>query len=149
MCNWRTQRQDPSTGYSECPLCGGELYVATRPPKEAARVQMWVWVSRATKARLGGKEAARVLDDYVRNTTEPDTVATMVKLSTVQIEVLRYVLTHGVLPDSAGKATVRALQGRGLLDDSGVATPLGKRWVKHHVARTGDGPERLKARFRF
>jgi|10_taG_2_1085330.scaffolds.fasta_scaffold06255_6 hypothetical protein len=53
-------------------------------------------------------------------------------------------------PSDFGKRTWNSLRKRGLVEkDSLSLTPSGKRRVRHHVRTTGNGPETLKARFRF
>jgi hypothetical protein len=53
-------------------------------------------------------------------------------------------------PSDFGKRTWTSLRKRGLVEkDSLSLTPHGERRVRYHVRTTGNGPETLKALFRF
>lgn len=77
----------------------------------------------------------------------------MKQLTTIQIQALR-----GLDPDDDApgfkprQGTVDALAKRGLVKQSGdtlVITETGTRFIREYVNRTGNGPEELKAMFRF
>jgi hypothetical protein len=70
-------------------------------------------------------------------------------LSTVQIKALRAVRENSAAVDSLNYRTYSSLVRKGFIAANGNLTRYGREWIDSYVERTGDGPEDLKAMFRF
>lgn len=75
------------------------------------------------------------------------------QLSTIQIQALRGLDPEDDAPSfKPRQGTIDALAKRGLVKQSGQVveiTTSGTRFIREYVNRTGNGPEELKAMFRF
>jgi hypothetical protein len=70
-------------------------------------------------------------------------------LSTTQIKALRAINETPGAVDGINQRTYTSLARKGLLAANGNLTRYGKNWIESYVEKTGDGPEDLKAKFRF
>lgn len=79
------------------------------------------------------------------------------RITPAQVEALRDLLDNDPDPVAVNPRTARVLRNLYLVETGGYSssatlyslTPAGRRAVTDYVERTGDGPEALKARFRF
>lgn len=70
-------------------------------------------------------------------------------MTTAQIKAMRALHEKGVKPNAG---TAKSLARMGYMKptaDAWTLTPKGERWITGYVEKTGDGPEDLKAMFRF